>query len=70
MKWILIWISLNNHSLHTSTEMGRFNSMVECFDAREQLVQKVGKPIINYQAICVAYDKEKLFENGKVMPNK
>ena len=44
--------------------------MVECFDAREQLVQKVGKPIINYQAICVAYDKEKLFENGKVKPNK
>ena len=68
MKWILIWISLNSHPLHTMAEVERYSSMVECFDAREQLVERVGKPIINYQAICVPYDKDRLFTHGKVQP--
>ena len=68
MKWILVWISLNNHSLHNMTEVERYESMRECFDAREQLIERVGKPIINYQVICVAYDKDRLFEYGKPQP--
>ena len=65
MKWILIWISLNNHPFHTIAEIERYESMNDCFNAREQLVERVGKPIINYQLVCVAYDKKMLFQYGK-----
>jgi hypothetical protein len=34
--------------------------MPECFDAREKLIETVGKPIINYQAICIPKDVEEL----------
>lgn len=70
MKWILIWIALSNHPMHTMIEQGRYTSMQECFDARDQIVERVGKPIVNYQVICVAYDKDRLFANGKPTPNK
>lgn len=68
MKWILIWISLNNHPIHTSIELGRYTTMTECFHEREMLIERVGKPIINYQAICVPYDKDRLFKYGKPQP--
>ena len=68
MKWILVWIALSNHPLHKIIEVDRYDKMNECFKAREQLIERVGKPIVNYQAICVAYDKDKLFTYGIVKP--
>jgi hypothetical protein len=68
MKWVLIWIALSNHPMHTYSEMGRYDSMNECFLEREQIVERVGKPIVNYQLVCVAYDKDRLFTYGKPQP--
>jgi hypothetical protein len=65
MKWILVLILVNNHPMHGIVEQARFDSMNECFDAREKLVEKTGKPIINYQAVCVPYSKERLFREGR-----
>jgi len=31
-----------------------FETMDECFTARNILVQQIGRPIVNYQAICVS----------------
>ena len=31
-----------------------FETMNECFDARNILVQQIGRPIVNYQAICIS----------------
>lgn len=70
MKWILIWIALNPHPFHTTVELGRYETMRECFDAREKTVNRVGKPIINYQVICVAYDKDRLLSKGKPQLDK
>jgi uncharacterized membrane protein YphA (DoxX/SURF4 family) len=44
------------------TQEGVFDTMNECFDAREQLVEQLGRPIVNYQAVCVHWvdDPEKL----------
>jgi len=33
---------------------GAFREMNECFKARERVVKEIGKPIIDYQAICIA----------------
>jgi hypothetical protein len=54
--------------MHAVIEQGRYNSMEECFEARELLVENVGRPIINYQAVCVSYSKEKLFKDGRPAP--
>jgi hypothetical protein len=31
--------------------------MDECFDARDRLVEVIGRPIVNYQAICVIQEE-------------
>ena len=43
------------------TQEGVFDTMNVCFDAREQLVEQLGRPIVNYQAVCVHWvdDPEK-----------
>jgi hypothetical protein len=68
MKWVLVWIALNHHPLHTVSEQGRYDTMRECFDVREQIVDSVGKPIVNYQVVCVPYDRERLLTLGKPQP--
>jgi len=32
---------------------GEFKTMAECFERREELVQFMGRPIVNYQAVCI-----------------
>jgi len=65
MSWILVLITVSNTSFHTVAEIDRFNTMGDCFQARQELVKEIGRPIINYQTICVAYDKNRLFKYGK-----
>ena len=55
MNWVLVLVALTFHGHPQVQEIGRYDSMVECFDAREKLVDKVGKPIVNYQAICIQH---------------
>ena len=57
MKWVLVYIALTADFAKLAT-YGTYDTMPECFDAREQLVESVGKPIINYQVICIPKDDE------------
>ena len=34
--------------------------MDECFARREELVEKFGRPIVDYQAVCVHYKNQTL----------
>ena len=64
MKWILVYIFINPlvpgdvmslEPVATNAAGSRvtYNDMYECFDARERLVEVIGRPIVNYQAVCV-----------------
>lgn len=35
-------------------------TMEECFQRRELIVQMVGEPIVNYQAVCIAVEQGSL----------
>lgn len=53
MKWVLLFIGLSGEEIlvgHVET----YNTMDACFEEREQIIETVGRPIINYQAICIA----------------
>ena len=50
--FILVFISLVNMNIY-SQPLGIYSSMDDCFVAREILVESVGRPIKNYQAVCV-----------------
>jgi len=56
MKWILVYIALTGERVDVN-KMAAFNSMDECFDAREQFVEVIGRPIVNYQAVCIIDDQ-------------
>jgi hypothetical protein len=51
MKWILFYIMVGDSTL--AFDMREYATMNECFAAREELIEEVGRPIVNYQAICV-----------------
>lgn len=51
MKWILFYIMMGENTL--AFDMREYSKMDECFAAREELIEQVGRPIVNYQAICV-----------------
>ena len=54
MTWhlVFIWIGMGGEPLHAN--MGEFDGMDTCFEEREMMVEKIGRPIINYQVICVS----------------
>ena len=54
MKWILVHIMLTSHGHPLVEELGRFDSMNECFVVREAFVEQQGDPV-GYQAICIPY---------------
>ena len=34
-------------------DLGEYENMDTCFESRDVLVERLGRPIINYQAVCV-----------------
>lgn len=56
MKWILVYIALTGDRVDVN-KMAAFNTMDECFDAREKFVEVIGRPIVNYQAVCIIDDQ-------------
>jgi hypothetical protein len=58
MKWLLIYIALTGDRVDVN-KMSSFNTMDECFDARERLVEVIGRPIVNYQAVCVIQEEHR-----------
>jgi len=53
MTWILVALFVSGPSLQAQA-VDQYDTMQECFAARESLVKQLGKPIVDYQAICVA----------------
>lgn len=56
LLWLLFVINLSPVDKGESPQLigaGIHGSMAECFDAREKLVEELGRPIIDYQVICV-----------------
>ena len=55
--FILIFITVYNFTV-TTEAIGTYSKMDDCFTARELLVEVVGRPIRNYQAICVLWNED------------
>jgi len=56
LKYLLVLIVVNGGGVdHANVKA--FNTMDACFEEREVLVDKIKRPIINYQAVCVLTDK-------------
>jgi hypothetical protein len=60
MMWVLIAITILGPTPHSDVdlhEIGRYNTMTECFYSREQVLVKLeaynGIPPINTQFVCV-----------------
>ena len=56
MKWLLIYLALTGDRVDVN-KMGAYATMDECFDARDRLVEVIGRPIVNYQAVCVIQEE-------------
>jgi hypothetical protein len=52
MKWILVLIVLTADN-EVIKKLEEYPSMLACFEAREQVVESIGKPIVDYQVLCV-----------------
>ena len=50
--WMLFLIVLGD-SQYAVRVMNVFSSMDDCLQQRETLVEEIGRPIIDYQAICI-----------------
>jgi hypothetical protein len=57
MEWVLVFIGLTSNDLVVG-ELGRYESMTACFAHREEVIEIKGRPIVNYQAVCVPRTKE------------
>lgn len=62
--WVLVLITLTFHGHPIVEEVGRYESMTDCFDVREQLVLDVGgDPATGHfpkgmQAVCIPTDSD------------
>jgi|TARA_R110000868_G_scaffold100262_1_gene275773 hypothetical protein len=56
MEWLLVFLLYDDGKI-AAHEIGKFKSLTECFQSREQLGSDIGSADgyfpINYQAICV-----------------
>ena len=58
MKWILVTILVFSQEEVTTVYSDPFPNMDSCFNERDSIIESFGRPIINYQAICVPYVKD------------
>jgi len=58
MIYTLLLISAIGGGDYNLTTISYFTRLDHCFEYRELIVEEVGRPIINYQAICVATEEE------------
>lgn len=50
--WVLAIIINGINGLEISSGK-TFKTMDSCFETRDMLVEKMGRPIVNYQVVCV-----------------
>ena len=61
MVWILFIIGIDGLAQGKPPMIGAYPpvaTMTECFEKRESVIQELGRPLINYQAVCIRYDAE------------
>jgi hypothetical protein len=52
MSWVLVVLIITVDGL--SVEIAdEYPTMLECFYEREKVVEELGRPIVNYQAVCI-----------------
>ena len=56
MTWILFVIIMDSNGWAVVAD-SKHNNMMDCFKRRDVVVEKLGTPIINYQAVCAVTDK-------------
>ena len=56
-EFCIILISISGSGDFTLTDVDQFETLSECFEERELLVESIGRPIVNYQVICVNWEK-------------
>lgn len=52
MSYLLFLIILTTKGFDVQV-VDTFETMDDCFVAREQIVQQIGRPIENYQSVCI-----------------
>jgi hypothetical protein len=52
MSYLLFLIILTTNGFDVQV-VDTFETMDDCFVAREQIVQQIGRPIENYQSVCI-----------------
>lgn len=52
MIWVLVVIGFSGSIPHATTDSVH-TTMDECFDRREDIIKILGRPIIDYQAVCL-----------------
>ena len=57
MIYILFLLQVSG-DVFSAQPVQTFDNMDDCFAARNVLVQQIGRPIVNYQAICVAQNNQ------------
>ena len=58
--WSLIVVMFINGSWIVEVDPKVYARTDDCYDAREAVVRKLGRPIVNYQAVCVRIDGDGL----------
>ena len=57
MKWVLLFLEIIGPNGFVVDEVGRYDSMIECFNTRDDVLIKLGaynsQPPINTQLVCV-----------------
>lgn len=53
MIYILVLLAVLQDGKIKTKVVDSYESMTACFEAREELVEALGRPIVNYQAVCV-----------------
>lgn len=55
--YLLVVVMLNGLIPQAATD-GELTSMAECFDKREEYIEAFGRPIKNYQIVCINVEKD------------
>ena len=53
MTWVLFIILVNGAGPTSLTKLAEYDTMEVCFEERQKVVKQLGRPIVNYQVICV-----------------
>ena len=54
---VLVFISLFKFNI-SAEPLGVYEKLDRCFEEREKVVESIGRPIVNYQALCIRWRED------------